>query len=192
MKQLILLVLSIGLSIVLSSISFNIYNNSVLDGKPSNIITLNSLNYSIPYDNHPISAQILGTLLWDNSINLYYFQCNFDNSYLFGFIWIDDHLICAPGVYSDPIFAFWNLTFTNSAYSTRKSFIRINIYSKIPSNTAKNTILNIPFNVLWSIDNVTWNNITNNYLSTNIPEIDKKRLLFQQNIYYNTWSTWFL
>ncbi len=38
---------------------------------------------------------------------------------------MDDHLICAPNIYPDPIFEYWNLTWTTSAYLTRQSFVRI-------------------------------------------------------------------
>eukprot|EP01084_Bolivina_argentea_P096649 173751_1 len=174
-------------NLLMSDISFNIYNNSIFDGTPT-VISLTTLNYSIQYDNHPISGQILGSILWNKSIDKYYFECRFDSN-IFGFVWIDDHIICAPNVYPQPVFAFWNLSWTSSAYNTRKSFIRIDLYSKpsIPSN-----IKYLNFSLLWSLDNnITQNIINNTYLSKDIPSLQTKRMTLQNALTYNTFSTWY-
>ena len=134
------------LTLVSTEITLNIYDNTVLDGKPAKIVPLQSLNYSFS-SFAPFSAQILGTLKWDNSTNIYYFQCNFDSD-LFGFVWIDDHLICAPNIYNQYLFSSWNLSFTYSAFSSRQSFIRIDLYSS-NSNNNNNNNNDLDFSLLW-------------------------------------------
>eukprot|EP01084_Bolivina_argentea_P096645 173745_1 len=178
-----------------ADITFNIYNNSVFDGEPINTLSLSSLSYSIPYNTGSLSAQILGSILWEKSVDLYYFTCNFDSN-LFGFVWIDDHLICAPNVYPPPIFAYWNLSYTSSAYNTRKSFIRIDLYSNSTSisNTKqqKNPIQSLDFSLMWSFNGNNSNNIINNtYLSKDISSPQKQRMFLQNNLTYNTFSTWY-
>eukprot|EP01084_Bolivina_argentea_P219621 372447_1 len=176
------------------SINLQMYNNSVLYGESNALISLNSLDHAIFIDTdkyHEFSAKIEGTIMFINDINKYYFNCKWDAT-IFGFVWIDDHLICAPSVYQNPIVGFWNLTFTSSAFINRKSFIRVNIYSKIQSQNITNKTIQIPFSIQWSVDNnQTYSSINSSYLSSDIPIVQQKRLSLQNNLTNNTWSPWF-
>eukprot|EP01084_Bolivina_argentea_P074423 135021_1 len=172
--------------LVSADIQLNVYNNSVLEGEATNIISLNTLSHSIPYKNEPFSAQILGSITWPNSVNKYYIKCEFDKG-LLAIVKIDDHLICAPGIYPDKTFEFWNLTWTASAYTTRTSFIRIDMYSNVTNNPSS-----LAFNIVWSFNNdSSFNTINGTYLTTNISLEQQQRMILQNSLSYNTFSTWF-
>eukprot|EP01084_Bolivina_argentea_P287125 492646_1 len=166
-----------------ADINLNLYGNTVLDGKPSKVIALNSLNYSFPNNNEPFSAQILGTISWSKSVDKYYIKCV--GTGLDAIVKIDDHLICAPNIYPDPIFEYWNLSWTASAYNTRQSFVRIDIYS-----TGKNN--NLDLNVLWSFNNDSnYQIIPGTSLSSTISSDQQTRMTLQNNLTYNSFSTWY-
>ena len=122
-----------------SSINLNIYDNAVFEQPIAKTISLSTLNASIPNTNNaPLSAQILGSIIWPKSpIDKFYINCQFDSN-LFAIVKIDDHLICAPNIYDEAIiFEYWNLTWTNSANTKRKSFVRIDIWTS--SNSKGNS-----------------------------------------------------
>eukprot|EP01083_Nonionella_stella_P210138 761057_1 len=174
--------------VTLADINLNVYNNTVLYGTPFKVIALDTLSYTFPFDNMPFSAQILGSITWPTDVDKYYIDCVFDTN-LRGVVKIDDHLICAPNIYPQTQFEFWNLTWTSTAYQTRKSFIRIDLYSTPPQDSWNDFY----FKILWSFnDNSSFELINSAYLSNNISMDQQRRMQLQQKLTHNSFSTWFI
>ncbi len=164
-------------------LELHLFPNTELWPPATSVTTIPSLDYTITppssLSNQPISTEILGTLTFPKNntvvpLDLFYFKCNFDPS-LYGFIWIDDHLICADTVYpNQPKTTQMNVTWLRTIATTRQAFFRATLYTK-------NIAPSYSFSLKWSINNESFQEITSDYLSTKWNE-NHKNICLQQFI----------
>jgi len=86
------------LQYVKSDVDVSIYGNSALTGTPKTKSTSPNLELELPLDDGPFSAEVLGTLRYDEPDKLHAFSCNFNSTAspgsIIAFVWIGDHLVC--------------------------------------------------------------------------------------------------
>ena len=79
--------------------TLNTYNNTALAGPPKATQTIQALSFNLTSCG-PFSAEALGTMILAPGAE-YTFSCDFGSADV-AFLFVDDHLVCQSGAYSDP------------------------------------------------------------------------------------------
>ncbi|ETO12372.1 hypothetical protein RFI_25003 [Reticulomyxa filosa] len=173
------------------SVQLSLFSNSALYPPSFSTSWLSELQYTIPSSVSWSSLSIKGLLLLPQNIDMYYFQCLWSEG-MFGFLYLNDHLICTTNVYENTPFTQWNISYVEEETKSRTVILRSEIYVN-GSNTTRES--GYSFDIQWSFsNNDTFRTINGTYLrfdenNTNYQYLTQREQLQLQH-YNNTWKDW--